>query len=389
MFTSAYEELNFYIFSFLQPKDLYKCFQVCKYFNELGNKEEVWKKLAQEIIDLKALNPNKSIKKQYKKIIVKIINNETLLVYSINGLKETFEKEKKFEAVIKTHGLMVPEYIACLLSHNPEVISESLTSESLSFNFLLASAIESRCPILLRLLLNTVSPKQLVPLEVLHLAIKNYSFKILEILLENCDKSSSTLQSLLTCALQTKNSKVVEILLNEGADATQGYPDSPLMSVLTNLTDDLVDVELVSLLLKHGADPAEIEKKTKIPLIIWAIMGFKKTTGRFLRQEIRIKILTLLLEAAKKGHQDIIDQKTFPHGQTALMLSIAYGALKVAEFLIQQGANLREKDKYGKSILNYAEKRDEIENNNNQLWVNLIKANMLEQKDEKMNCLIS
>lgn len=391
MFTSAYVELDSYILSFLGPKDICQCLQVCKYFNKLGKEDEVWEKFAKEIIDLNALNQNKSIKGQYKKIIIKMttsVNQQTPLFRSLYALREALEidskKEKKsIEVIIKDSlNRKHPEYVACLLSIRQRFIDDSINSKSCSFEFLLYEAIKTHSLKLVRLLLNTI-PFPPISREVFVAAIQADRFKTTKMLLEKGANPNIGDGEPLTCALQHKNLSIVELLLKKGANPNLGR-EHPLIKVLRNSKDRTIDVRLFSTLLFFGADPS----RNEIPIIIEASRCIVHDTAN------RIKMLKLLLKTSKQRNQKIIDQCD-DHRQTALMHSIKEGNSGIIDFLIEHGANLDAKDCNGKSVLSYAKDRDLQDKTNTHCLETLIlskikeKSKSCHKKSDCLDCLIS
>ena len=110
------------------------------------------------------------------------------------------------------------------------------------------------------------------------------------------------------------------------------------------------DVEVVKLLLEHGADP-KLGTRTLInPVMAAAGLGTKEedTTGRTKTEQEAIETIGLCLKAGA----DVNAQDS--RGQTALYGAAAKGHDKIVQYLAEHGANLNLKDKQGKTALDAA-----------------------------------
>ena len=110
------------------------------------------------------------------------------------------------------------------------------------------------------------------------------------------------------------------------------------------------DVEVVKLLLEHGADPKLATRALINPAMAAAGLGTKEedTTGRFKTEVEIIETIDLCLKAGS----DVNAQDS--RGQTALHGAATKGYDKVIEYLAAHGAKLDLKDKQGKTALDAA-----------------------------------
>jgi ankyrin repeat protein len=161
--------------------------------------------------------------------------------------------------------------------------------------------------------------------------------------------STSTLESL----------DVIKMLLDRGVDVnarmTRQFPglQGPLDMPLVGATPFFVaaksaDVEVMRLLLKHGADPLLATQGKATPLMAAAGVGFRQ--GASLRTEAEA------LEAVKLAfeHGGNVNAAN-AIGFTALHGAAIRGANAIVKFLVEKGARLDAKDKIGRTPFMIAE----------------------------------
>ena len=130
-------------------------------------------------------------------------------------------------------------------------------------------------------------------------------------------------QTLLFTASFKNNIEIVSLLLNHGANVNQAnnYGQTPLYVACLN-----GDVKVVSLLLKHGANVNQANNNGETPLHIASYL-------------VHIEIVSLLL-----NHGANVNQATNEDGITALHYVCDQGNMKLATLLLNHGANINRID---------------------------------------------
>jgi ankyrin repeat protein len=118
------------------------------------------------------------------------------------------------------------------------------------------------------------------------------------------------------------------------------------------------DVELMKLLLEHGADPAQALKNHTNALMLAAGMTWRDGGGAFPTRDRgpeqgAIDALTLLL--ARGADINAVNDA----GATALHGAVARGSEPIIRFLVEHGARLDARDKQGRTPLDLAASRRE------------------------------
>lgn len=169
----------------------------------------------------------------------------------------------------------------------------------------------------------------------LYTAIWNNELPILELLLQHGadvnaqDKYGNTA---LDTAIFRLEPKAVALLLQYGADANEKHPDGLHSTPLHRAANNNVMIEIVKLLLQHGADVTIKDARGETPL-----------------HNAASKIAKLLLQhGADVNDQDI-------EGNTALHQAVQRGYTEEAKVLLQHGANTKIQNKAGKTAFDLAQ----------------------------------
>jgi uncharacterized protein len=109
------------------------------------------------------------------------------------------------------------------------------------------------------------------------------------------------------------------------------------------------DIEVMNLLLEHGADPNVMTDKKETALLLLAGAGWPLGQG-YIRSDAEIEAaLDLLVE---KLGQDV--NAATSEGITALMCAVFKGTNPVVQYLVDHGAKLDAKDDKGRTLLTWA-----------------------------------
>jgi len=109
------------------------------------------------------------------------------------------------------------------------------------------------------------------------------------------------------------------------------------------------DIEVMNLLLEHGADPNLVTEKNETALLLLAGSGWPLGQGHIRSDEEIIASLDLLVE---EFGQDVNAAQS--DGITALMCAVFKGTNNVIEYLVDHGARLDAEDNEGRTVLDWA-----------------------------------
>lgn len=155
--------------------------------------------------------------------------------------------------------------------------------------------------------------------------------------------------------------EVIEVLLEEHADPNYVYNTSKHFSIIY-VASDIGDEQVVSLLLKYGADPRVVTSFGATPLINAVIKKREEIVRQLLKDSRTKEVInhqqndktTALFLAVTKGYEDIVEEllkngadPNIPDGKgmTPLYVSVKKSytdMLKISELLLKYGANPNE-----------------------------------------------
>lgn len=169
----------------------------------------------------------------------------------------------------------------------------------------------------------------------------------------------------LSVACGTGNLEIVELLIAYGATAEPQKESgwTPLQKTLFSYQPN--DVEIVTLLLQHGADPEYIESDRN-PVFVAAAMQPRtydknKTNGTVFSDEYSEDAAKGITEIVKLLLGDRSVDLRDDDGSTLLMIAAKQGNIVLAEYLITSGCDVELEDDNGKTAYDYAVKHGHTE----------------------------
>lgn len=172
----------------------------------------------------------------------------------------------------------------------------------------------------------------------------------------------TSITSPLIQALKGKFDNIAKTLLENGADPTYLGNSAMLYAIQKKR-----DANLVTLLLKYGADPNKFEETDLTPLML-AIINYSMSSFYVLLNNeatevnkaktdgttalmLAVEIGDLVMVRALAMHEKIEIDKEKPDGTTALTLAIEEKNLEMVKFLIDKGADINKTKNDGMSRL--------------------------------------
>ena len=110
------------------------------------------------------------------------------------------------------------------------------------------------------------------------------------------------------------------------------------------------DIEVMRLLLEHGADPKAATDRNETALLLLAGAGWPLGQGYIRTDEEIMAALELLVDNL---HQDVNAATT--EGITPVLCAIFKGTNNVVQYLVEHGAKLDVKDKAGRTVITWAQ----------------------------------
>ncbi len=172
----------------------------------------------------------------------------------------------------------------------------------------------------------------------------------------------ATLQQALVFACMGGHRDVAELLMAQGVDVNGG-PRCGIPAI--HEASYQGQLEMVQLLLEHGADPTIRDEKWESTAIGWADGGKQPDVIELLFQQDRVDILDAVelkrYAIVAKLLKDEPSRANAPNGKGgALRFAAFHGDLRLAELLIDAGADVSLKNENGHSALDYAKKAGHI-----------------------------
>ncbi len=298
-------------------------------------------------------------------------------------VKNAIEKEKDYDAFIKRHGINVK--VGELLDFN-EGLSSSMLDTSVRIPGPKAvSFVEA-------LLKNGARPSE----KTVEKAVRSKNPKMITLLLKYHKNINDRIGDYapLHIAAKEGNLDLVNELIKKGAqiDVRSRLEETPFMLAIATAS---VNIPMATLLLSKGAninakggvkDNSALHHKSKngdVKMVNYLLAHKADPNSRNYKKETPLHFAPskIIAESLIKAGTQINAQDS--HGKSPLMsaLEIKTGKGKeLANYLIEQGAKLDQKDEDGQTILTYA-----IKNNDQKMIDYLIKKNsrLLYEKDKK------
>ena len=167
----------------------------------------------------------------------------------------------------------------------------------------------------------------------------------------------------LDAAVKFRQTEVIKILLDHGADPNDGRHEGPLSVAIMN-----VDVEAAKLLLEHGAN-ANGEYSSHEPVLCWAeekqsvsLVDLLVNAGADVNVTMgldRAPALSLAVSLTPESVANIVDRgakvnATDAQGKTALTCAVSDGRKDIIKLLLDHGANVDARDADGLTALELA-----------------------------------
>lgn len=168
----------------------------------------------------------------------------------------------------------------------------------------------------------------------------------------------------LVTAIMTSQLDIVRLLLENGADANEKVHTLPPLCHAA--CQEKHEVEMMSLLLEHGAILTAISGKASKNALHWAVSEGRNDSAEFLLskgmdiEKTCPQERTPLLLTAEKGHKETaelllkhganINAKSF-NGGTGLMWSCSHNHADMIEYWIEKGHGINERDNNGNTAL--------------------------------------
>ena len=181
------------------------------------------------------------------------------------------------------------------------------------------------------------SPKKKIDLEALVFAIEKRNLQLVKSMLDSSGKLNLKNRygaDALIKAVSLDQIEIVELLIKVGADVNFTLDGDVALHYVTS-------VNMLTLLLKAGANPNFLDRNNASPLI-------RILQGKCKQKHILVEIVKQLLEAS--ADPNLQDNRGF----SPLMMAIISNREDIAALLIQSGANLEAKTEHSETVLEVA-----------------------------------